>query len=103
MVCWTALIAILTLTGFLIFYIVLIVVPYWLAYASWYAYRDTLVLRHQRASPCWAMLPLEERRGTERLNSHTHVAYPNAIPAPILVKPPDTGYSFRTLIRWSVS
>jgi uncharacterized membrane protein len=45
MAIWAVLIVALTLVGFLTFYLGLIVVLPWLAYASWHAYRDTLVLQ----------------------------------------------------------
>lgn len=50
MALWALLIAVLTLVGFATFYLGLIVVLPWLAYASWHAYRDTLVAESSTSS-----------------------------------------------------
>jgi uncharacterized membrane protein len=48
MLTWAALIFFLTCVGVLTFYLGLIVILPWLAYATWHAYRDTLVLREDQ-------------------------------------------------------
>jgi uncharacterized membrane protein len=47
MAVWAVLIVLLTLIGVLTFYLGLIIILPWLAYASWHAYRDTLVLQQE--------------------------------------------------------
>jgi len=44
MTLWAVLIGLLIIIGFLTFYLGLILILPWLAYASWHAYRDTLVV-----------------------------------------------------------
>jgi uncharacterized membrane protein len=44
MALWAVIIGVLTIAGFLTLYLGLVVVLPWLAYASWHAYRDTLVI-----------------------------------------------------------
>jgi uncharacterized membrane protein len=50
MAVWAVLIVALTAIGFATAYLGLIVILPWLAYASWHAYRDTLVLDAQAGS-----------------------------------------------------
>lgn len=50
MTTWAATIFVLTLIGFLTFYLGLILILPWLGYASWHAYRDTLVLQEGQPS-----------------------------------------------------
>jgi uncharacterized membrane protein len=50
MTLWAVLILILVAIGFATAYLGLIVILPWLAYASWHAYRDTLILEEPRTT-----------------------------------------------------